>query len=169
MSMFKYQQSTAKNIQIVDSFEGLNSRFRISENEFSDIFNMTSDDYPVLSTRKKRAVLKYRYSDIDKVLSALPAETVSILFIDDVPAILTSDGDFFYKEKHIKVSKNNRKMLRIGNQVYIYPEGVLISLPKSDDDSIKIENTFKTKTNSKELFQNIKRSIKRNRMKFLKN
>lgn len=42
--------------QTVDVFKGYNHNLRIGEGEFFDMENMTSDDYPVLSPRKKRGV-----------------------------------------------------------------------------------------------------------------
>ena len=42
--------------QTVDAFRGYNHNLRISDGEFYDMRNMTSDDYPVLSPRGKRGV-----------------------------------------------------------------------------------------------------------------
>ena len=42
--------------QMVDTFKGYNHNLRISDNEFFDMKNMTSDHYPVLSPRKQRGV-----------------------------------------------------------------------------------------------------------------
>ena len=40
--------------QVVDKFKGYNRNLRIGSGEFSEMENLTSDDYPVLSVRKKR-------------------------------------------------------------------------------------------------------------------
>ena len=42
--------------QMVDTFRGYNHNLRISDGEFFDMKNMTSDHYPVLSPRGKRGV-----------------------------------------------------------------------------------------------------------------
>lgn len=42
--------------EMVDVFKGYNHNLRISEGEFFDMKNMTSDYYPILSPRKKRGV-----------------------------------------------------------------------------------------------------------------
>lgn len=42
--------------QMVDTFKGYNHNLRISDGEFFDMKNMTSDYYPVLSPRKQRGV-----------------------------------------------------------------------------------------------------------------
>ena len=41
---------------MVDVFKGYNHNLRIGEGEFYDMTNLTSDDYPVLSPRRKRGV-----------------------------------------------------------------------------------------------------------------
>ena len=46
----------ASSRQMVDTFRGYNHNLRISDGEFFDMKNMTSDYYPVLSPRKKRGL-----------------------------------------------------------------------------------------------------------------
>ena len=41
---------------VVDAFKGYNHNLRISDGEFYDMQNMTSDLYPILSPRKRRGV-----------------------------------------------------------------------------------------------------------------
>ena len=41
-----------------DTFGGINKRLRIGDGEFSDETNMSGDDYPVLSTRKARGIVR---------------------------------------------------------------------------------------------------------------
>lgn len=45
-----------KSRQMLDTFLGYNHNLRIGENEFYEMQNMTSDDYPVLSPRQGRGV-----------------------------------------------------------------------------------------------------------------
>ena len=47
-----------KSRQMSDAFGGYNHNLRISDNEFYDMRNMTSDYYPVLAPRKRRGVYK---------------------------------------------------------------------------------------------------------------
>ena len=142
MGLFNYQQPIAKNMQMIDTFGGLNKRFRIAENEFSDIFNMTADDYPVLSTRKPSQYLRYSEKNMGVLPSTLPSDTSSIVFVEDVPAVLTINGDFFFKNEKIKIENcSNNKLIRIGNILYAFPSGVLIKLPKNNDDNVVVERT----------------------------
>lgn len=48
--------------EMVDVFKGYNHNLRISDGEFFDMKNMTSDHYPVLSPRAKRGVYATPYS-----------------------------------------------------------------------------------------------------------
>ena len=56
--MFEYPKLSVRNSdrQMVDVFKGYNHNLRISDGEFFDMENMTSDFYPVLSPRGKRGV-----------------------------------------------------------------------------------------------------------------
>lgn len=54
----RYPTLTEQDVsrQMVDTFKGYNHNLRISDGEFFDMENMTSDFYPVLSPRAKRCV-----------------------------------------------------------------------------------------------------------------
>ncbi len=142
MSILNYQQPIAKNVQMIDAFGGLNKHFRISENEFSDVMNMTADDYPVISTRRSRKHLMYKINGSSRILPALPADTCSIVYVNDIPCVLTERGEFFYDKHHIIIDYcYNNKLLRVGNMLYAYPSGVIIRLPVNENDEITVENT----------------------------
>lgn len=141
MGILNYQQPIAKNVQMIDAFGGLNKHFRISENEFSDILNMTADDYPVLSTRKKRKILKYKSDTDDDILSAVPSDTVSVVMVDNEPAILQYDGTFIFNKNKIRTGAVDNRMLRMGNMLYIWPEGIVVHLPKDDNGEVTVELT----------------------------
>ena len=49
-------QEVETSRQIVDTFRGYNHNLRISDGEFFDMKNLTSDYYPVLSPRTTRGV-----------------------------------------------------------------------------------------------------------------
>ena len=48
-----------KNSSVTENFLGINRRLRIGDGEFYDMQNLTSDDAPVLSTRKARGMPLY--------------------------------------------------------------------------------------------------------------
>jgi hypothetical protein len=62
---------------MVDVFKGYNHNLRIGEGEFYNMTNLTSDDYPVLSPRRKRGVYT-----IDPITEA-PVEEAVALFAKD--------------------------------------------------------------------------------------
>ena len=56
--MYPILTASAENRQTIDVFGGYNHNLRINENEFYDMENLTSDVYPVLSTRKARGLYR---------------------------------------------------------------------------------------------------------------
>lgn len=142
MSLLTYQYGTAKNMKLIDSFYGLNKRFRIAENEFSDIKNMCSDDFPALSTRKKRKGFSFFFNGADVGLPAVFEKTISsAVVVDDYIATLSTDGEFSYKEFSTNLDITDNKMFRIGNQIYCYPSGTLITLTINENEWLKVEKT----------------------------
>ena len=57
--MIRYPKlkTSATYRQVLDRFKGYNHNLRIGTGEFSEMENLTSDDFPVLSTRKKRGLV----------------------------------------------------------------------------------------------------------------
>lgn len=57
--MIRYPKlkSSARYRQVMDKFRGYNNTLRIGNGEFSQMENLTSDDYPVLSVRKRRGLV----------------------------------------------------------------------------------------------------------------
>lgn len=66
-------KAAASYRQRLEVFKGLNRNLRIGSGEFSQMENLTSDDYPVLSTRGKRG----------KILNAVPEECREMYYIPD--------------------------------------------------------------------------------------
>lgn len=54
MIHYPYLKEQPSTRQVIDTFKGYNHNLRIGSGEFYEMENLTSDDYPVLSTRKKR-------------------------------------------------------------------------------------------------------------------
>ncbi len=96
--------------QMVDTFKGYNHNLRISDGEFYDMKNMTSDCYPVLSPRKKRGVYATPYS---------PTGLIS------KDALCYVDGtEFVMGEYRIDLGLNNepKKLISMGAYVIILPD-----------------------------------------------
>lgn len=71
-----YPTLTPENVtrDFIDVFGGYNHNARINDNEFYDMENMSSSNYPLLSTRRKRGTTK----------AALLGGTVGILYASDL-------------------------------------------------------------------------------------
>lgn len=140
MKTLPYLNQVNKNISSIDSFAGLNKGFRIAENELSEDINMCSDDYPALSVRRKRKYLKAVSSDKDFLLSANGGLSDAAIANGNI-AVITGDGCLYYENYCQELNALNNKMLRMGNMLYIYPEGLLCKLPANIDEQIIIEKS----------------------------
>ena len=78
----KYPQlkEIATSRKMVDSFRGYNHNLRISDGEFFDMKNMTSDYYPILSPRRKRGV----YADAEKPSGLISKDVLCYVDGEDV-------------------------------------------------------------------------------------
>ena len=96
--------------QMVDTFKGYNHNLRISDNEFFDMKNMTSDHYPVLSPRKQRGVY------------ASPTNPTGLIAKD---ALCYVDGSKFYiNEYPVEMGLNDepKQLISMGAYVIIMPD-----------------------------------------------
>ena len=96
--------------QMVDTFRGYNHNLRISDGEFFDMKNMTSDYYPVLSPRKKRG------------LYASPESPKGMIAKD---ALCYVDGtNFVINEYPVDMGLNDepKQLISMGAYVIIMPD-----------------------------------------------
>ena len=118
--------------EYTQEFKGYNHNLRISENEFYDEYNICSDNYPVLSSRKKRGSGTMpagkslcgaigRGDDIYYVLYDKDEETAGLYNKSGTQLELKDD-----KKEEISLSENNnqRKMLFFGAYLLILPDNV---------------------------------------------
>lgn len=116
-----------------ESFRGYNHKRRIGDGEFYDINNMTNDNYPILSTRKKRRIYKdsrFRFA------SAMTEVGGNIYFIAKDTEIAEDDtldsllsGYHLYKNCE-KVSEyafkgGNKQIAVNGANLIIFPDKVI--------------------------------------------
>ena len=96
--------------QMVDTFRGYNHNLRISDGEFFDMKNMTSDYYPVLSPRKKRGVY------------ASPNSPTGLIAKD---ALCYVDGTKFVINEHpvdMNLNDEPKQLISMGAYVIIMPD-----------------------------------------------
>ena len=117
--------------QMVDTFKGYNHNLRISDGEFFDMKNITSDSYPVLSPRGKRGIY------------ASPASPTGLIAKD---ALCYVDGtDFVINDYHIDMglSDEPKQLISMGAYVIILPDKKYINTANQSDHG-DIEASFTT-------------------------
>ena len=121
--------------EMVDVFRGYNHNLRISNGEFFNMKNMTSDYYPVLSPRGKRGVY------------AKPASPQGLIAKE---ALCYVDGaDFVMGSSRISMNlsteakDNPKQLVSMGAYVIIMPDKKYINTAKPEDRG-DIETSFKT-------------------------
>ena len=117
--------------QMVDTFKGYNHNLRVSDGEFFDMKNMTSDSYPVLSPRGKRGVY------------ASPASPTGLIAKDSLCYV---DGtDFVMNEYRIDMglSDEPKQLISMGAYVIILPDKKYINTANIGDHG-NIEAEFRT-------------------------
>ena len=114
--------------QMVDTFKGYNHNLRISDGEFFDMKNMTSDYYPVLSPRGKRGVY------------ASPASPQGLIAKD---ALCYVDGSTFVINEYpveMGLSDGPKQLISMGAYVIIMPDKKWINtLDTTDFGNIEAE------------------------------
>ena len=123
------------NREMVDVFRGYNHNLRISNGEFYNMKNMTSDHYPVLSPRGKRGVY------------AKPASPQALIAKE---ALCYVDGaDFVMGAQRIEMglstahADNPKRLASMGAYVIIMPDKKYINTANPEDRG-DIEATFVT-------------------------
>ena len=115
--------------QMVDTFRGYNHNLRISDGEFFDMKNMTSDYYPVLSPRKKRG------------LYTSPVNPTGLIAKDSLCYV---DGSkFVINEYPVDMGLNDepKQLISMGAYVIILPDKMYINT-KDLTDFGKIEAKY---------------------------
>jgi hypothetical protein len=70
--MLPYLNAPNQEINMITQFGGYNHRTSIAENQFFDMKNMSSKDFPLASTRNKRGIISNEFLE-GAVLDALSA------------------------------------------------------------------------------------------------
>jgi hypothetical protein len=120
---------------MVDVFRGYNHNLRISNGEFFNMQNMTSDYYPVLSPRGKRGV----YAKPASPQALIAKET--LCYVDG--------ADFVMGDKRIEMglstahADNPKQLVSMGAYVVIMPDKKYINTANTEDKG-DIEAAFET-------------------------
>lgn len=118
----------------VDSFKGYNHNRVISEDEFYDMENMTSDEYPLLSPRKPRRKIK----DF-----AFPRG----LHAHEKLCWIERTG-FYYDEEYVgEVDPGSHDMVSTGSYVVIWPDKKIFNSQDKKIEDLFIQQASATKIN----------------------
>ncbi len=118
----------------MQNFYGVNTAKVIADNEFQDLNNVVSTDYPVIRTREKRKKL-------DKQFAALNA----IMYKDGLFYI--EQGKMYYKEQFIadmtEVAPNmKRELLSFGAYILIFPDKKIFNTQSGTVESLDANHSY---------------------------
>lgn len=156
---------------IINEFGGLNRNVSIAENEFSDMANMSSDDYPLLSSRRKRAEVKSFetvIADVDYVKTEMTRYTPlafvsrgSLAYVA-VDALEKHSFDVFIGdqkngigEKHttfasIEDESANRQIVAMGAYLVVFPDKYYVNTNDlSDCGYLEVHKELKPESSTK--------------------
>lgn len=121
--------------QMTDTFGGYNHNLRIGDGEFYDMKNMTSDDYPLLSTRRKRGV----YTKANAPAGLI--EKDNLCYVDGTNFVF--NGMRYDMGLSTKEEDCPKQLISMGAYVIILPDKQYFNTG-DDTDHGKIEAEFET-------------------------
>ena len=124
--------------EMVDVFKGYNHNLRIGNGEFYDMTNLSSDNYPVLSTRPKRGV----YSPGTE--ASAPRNPIGIIAKDALCYVdVNADGmtsTFYINGYPINFGGNNKlnaepkTLISMGSYVIIMPDKMYVNTARNEEN-----------------------------------
>ena len=147
MINYPYLKEQPSARQVIDTFKGYNNNLRIGAGEFYEMENLTSDDYPVLSVRKKRGRYLSSLQDGGTATGMLYVPGVGLFIVVEHPDpqaqgleekistlfLIREEGEITY----IGTFRPGRKSLALmGKYLIIAPDMVSI-----DTDTLRREET----------------------------
>lgn len=125
------------NGQVINTtqFLGLNRGLSISDGEMADMLNMSSDDLPVLSTRKARGVPAFSHNAV--IGTDLTGQVDGMLGTDKL--VVCHDGKVYCDgvevplELSTEAGMREKKLVSMGAYVCIWPDKVYFNINNLDD------------------------------------
>lgn len=152
---------------IIQEFKGLNQKDFSSDDEYIDMLNMTSDEYPYLSPRDSYKSRGYLTNPEIMVAG-------TCVFDDDIYTVQYQKvqgqvtGCYLYKNMEKVLINNNpvaldnnandRQMVKFGAYVVIYPDNVMYNTQKNTITNMSYEQTF-TSSNGSTLYLSDKEGV----------
>lgn len=143
-----------KSRQMLDAFLGYNHNLRIGENEFYDMQNITSDDYPVLSPRKGRGA----YGSPDGGYASRLIAKNELCYVGGNSFYIggTNVNDLKYGQEDLHLSDGEKTLVSMGAYVIILPDKKWVKTICTDDGyyefgNIDVRNSFNNGTETTEV------------------
>lgn len=117
-----YKSATSKQTQT--TFPGLDRRIANGNGGIVDMQNLTSDNYPVLSSRKKRYLRGWEVEIEDQLLGLHDCGNCNLMYVDGAKlyysgTLVVSNLDPYSSEK---------QFAQLGDRVVIYPDKIVVDL-----------------------------------------
>lgn len=130
----QYRQNT-------EMFLGLNQADVISEGEFAEMQNLTSDKYPALATRGKRGMVRdiYEYFDAREIINVLEKNGKIYLVAKG------EEGKFLFEEgKKIMHISYGWEMVSMGAYICIFPDKMWLNTVTGEYGGMEARFDFET-------------------------
>lgn len=139
--MLPYINQIPKSRSFISAFRGYNHNAHISENELYDDYNLTADEYPVLSTRKARG----KTTDPKRLYHGLYGENgLAVIYSDDD----TGQMHFTYNGTEYDVTLTAgyvpRCLVGFGTKILIYPDGVWFDTLSKESGEMRTRTAMNT-------------------------
>ena len=124
-----------KNTSMINAFMGLNQGMQIADNEFSDMQNMTNDNFPVLTPRDERGVIKSisgKFHGMANNFQKLVWCEGTRLFFDSTPVLTVEDSD--------------KQFVMMGAYLVIFPDKIIYHTETGEVTQIENEVTVEGAT-----------------------
>ena len=124
---FPRVEDNQNNRSMIDTWYGYDHRYRIDSGYLYDMENLTTDNFPLLTPRKKRPVLiDTEYANIQGMIYS------------DGEVYYLIEGVLHYGSKEIDLSEynwgdENQTIIRMGAYLVFFPSGVYVNLFKEKD------------------------------------
>lgn len=132
---------TPNSRNMIDTFLGYNHNFKTRNGEFYDMENLSSDNFPLLSPRKIRPVLK----EGENVRGLLYSDNNIAWLEGDILHYSLQDWDLteVFEELGIETGGDEwQQMIRFGSYIILYPIGFYINVFAHDTDYGTLSKTY---------------------------
>ena len=120
----------SQNRDVIDVFGGYNHSMTVRDGEFYEMTNLTSDDYPAVSVRKKRKFVK----KIDKPNGLFYTDT--LVYVDGTEL-------FYDGVKVLDVSDSEKTLVAMGAYLCVFPDKVIFNTEDGTSSSMEAHYTNK--------------------------